>query len=106
MELGYAVVFCNDGLADLNEEHFDLNRRPSQSVMKWPPSEPNKPPHDGISQNVAALLETPQLGPWAVGALEIYLADALEASSSKLVLDVEDGVQIRAEGGHTVSKIT
>lgn len=81
MELGQAVFFRNDGLADIDKEHLNLDGSPSQSKHKGSSGQPNKTPHDDVSEDVAALLETSQFGPRAVGALQIYPSNTLETGS-------------------------
>lgn len=81
MELGQAVFFRNNGLADIDKEHLNLNSSPSQSMHQGSSGQSNKTPQDNVSKDVAALLETPQFGPRAIGALQIYPSNTLETGS-------------------------
>lgn len=94
MEFRQAVFFRNNGLADIDEEHLNLNGSPSQSMHKGSSGQPYKTPHDDISEDVAALLETSQFGPRTVGTLQIYPSNTLETGSDQLILDVQDGMEV------------
>lgn len=102
MELGQAVFFRNNGLADFDKEHLDLNDGPSQSMHQGSSGQPNKTPQDGVSKDVAALLKTSQFGPRAIGALEIYPSNILETGSDQLILDVQDGMEVGTKGSKSV----
>lgn len=102
MEFGQAITLCNDGLADVDKKHFDLNGCPSQSVVKWSSGQTIETPQDDISENMAAFLKTSRFWPRAVGAFQIQPSDTLESSSGELVLDAENGMEIRTKSGKSV----
>lgn len=102
MELGQAVFFRNNGLADIDKKHLNLNGRPPQPKHKGSSGQPDKTPHDDISEDVAALLETSQFGPRAVGALQIYPSNTLETGSDQLILDVQDGMEVGTKGSKSI----
>lgn len=105
MEFWQAIDLFAEGLAHVDEEHFDLEACPLQAVAEWSSGQANKSPHDDISQDMTTFLEPCLLGPGSNRAFEVGLSDASETCGNELVFDITNAEKIGAQGCHAVFQV-